>query len=150
MNAPILIVRTVSVEKLSAVLEACRTRWPEHPLVVVTNPGRVGELRTDPRIAEVRALAVGSGGFGEAITYPERLAAVVVPVGNRNGSGYANVLRACRTLRADGWFLASYAQTLRPLTRWGWSWRWRLELGLGYPARWLGGCWAAWIRRRLA
>jgi hypothetical protein len=138
----------VSVEKLSAVLESCRTRWPERPLVVVTNPGRADELRADPRIAEVRSLAVGSGGFGEAIEYPERLAAVVVPVGNRNGSGYANVLRACRTLRAESWFLASYAKTLSPLTRWGWSCRWRLELGLGYPARWLGGCWAAWIRWR--
>ncbi|HLP07708.1 MAG TPA: hypothetical protein VK178_06050 [Opitutaceae bacterium] len=146
MKAPVLIVRTVSVEKLSAVLDACRSRWPEHPLVVVTNPGRLGELRADPRIAEVVSYATGADGFSEAIEYPEPLAAVVVPVGNRDGSGYANVMRACCGLRPASWYLASYSRTLIPVTRSGWSLRWWTEILLGYPARWLGRCWAAWIR----
>ncbi len=147
MKAAILIVRTVSVEKLSAVLEACRSRWPDPPLVVVTNPGRSAELRADLRIAEVVPCATGADGFGEMITYPGRLAAVVVPVVNRGGSGYANVLRACRNLRPANRYLASYGRNLIAVTRLGWALRWRTVIMLGYPARGIGWLWAVWIRR---
>ena len=94
MNLSVLIVRTVSVEKLSGVLDACTASWPGHPLVVVSSPGREGELHADSRIAEVVTYAIGPAGFSTPITYPARLAAVVVPVANRGGSGYANVMRA--------------------------------------------------------
>lgn len=150
MKRSILIVRTVSVEKLSPVLDACVARWPEHPLVVVTSPGREGELRLDPRIAAIVPYAMVAAGFSAPIEYASPVEAVVVPVANRGGSGYANVLRACRRLRATSWFLASYSRTLTPVSRCGWAWRWRSELALGYPARWLGCIWSAAIRRSVA
>lgn len=142
MNAPVLIVRTVSVEKLSPVLDACAARWPGHPLVVVTSAGRGAELRLDPRVADIVPYVVGPGGFDAPIDHAGPLAAVVVPVANRRGSGYANVLRSCRGLRPAEWVLASYARDLRPVSRVGWAWRWRSELTLGAVARVLGRAWA--------
>lgn len=147
MNAPILVVRTVSVEKLSPVLDACRARWPHHPILVVTNATRGSELRTDGRIAEIIPYATGAEGFVAPIPCDHQLEAVVVPIGNRDGSGYANVLRACRGLRARTWFLASYSRELVELRRTGWTWRWRREFWLQLPARALGWIWAQWVLR---
>jgi hypothetical protein len=147
MNAPILIVRTVSVEKLSPVLDACRARWPHHPLLVVTNAARGSELRTDARIAEIIPYATGAEGFVAPIPCDHELEAVVVPVGNRGGSGYANVLRACRALRTRTWFLASYSRDLLELSAGAWAWHCRRESWLQPPARWLAWLWAKWILR---
>lgn len=147
MNAPILVVRTVSVEKLSPVLDACRTRWPHSPIFVVTNPARGSELRTDTRIAEIIPYATGAEGFVTPITCDHTLEAVVVPVGNRGGSGYANVMRACRALRARTWFLASYSRELTELRNAQWAWRWRREFLLQVPARALAWLWAKWLLR---
>jgi hypothetical protein len=147
MKAPILIVRTVSVEKLSPVLDACRVRWPEHPLLVVTNVARGSELRSDTRIAEIIPYATGAAGFVSPIVCEHALEAVVVPVGNRGGSGYANVLRACRALRARTWFLASYSRMLVQLSSAAWAWRWRRELILQAPARGLARLCTGWLLR---
>lgn len=146
MNLPILIVRTVSVEKLAPVLDACAARWPGHPLLVVTSPARGSELRLDPRITEIVPYATGAAGFEEAIICEHQIEAVVVPVANRGGSGYANVMRACRGLDARRWFLASYARNLTELTRAAWNRRWRCERLLEHPARWLAAVWGLWIR----
>lgn len=148
MKAPILIVRTVSVEKLAPVLDACRARWPHHPLIVVTSPARGSELRTDPRIAEIIPYATGAAGFVAPIRCDHVLEAVVVPVGNRGGSGYANVLRASRELRARTWFLASFSRDLQELSAAAWRWRWQREVLLQIPAHWLGSLWAWWWLRR--
>jgi hypothetical protein len=148
MKAPILIVRTVSVEKLSPVLDACRARWPQHPLLVVSSPARGSELRADLRIAEIIPYETGATGFVAPIACEHALEAVVVPVGNRGGSGYANVLRACRELRTQRWFLAAYSRDLTELTPSAWRARWRTELALQAPASWLARIWAWWILRR--
>lgn len=148
-TAPVLIIRTVSVEKLSPVLDACRARWPENPLIIVTSPARGSELRTDPRITEIIPYPTGASGFEEPIRSEHALEAVVVPVANRSGSGYANVMRACRRLNARSWYLASYSRELRALSRQAWSCRWRVELGLQTTARWIGWLWAWWILRRV-
>ena len=140
-------MRTVSVEKLSPVLDACRARWPQHPLLVVTNAARGSELRSDPRITEIIPYATGAEGFGTPIPCDHELEAVVVPVGNRGGSGYANVMRACRALRTCSWFLASYSRDLRELSPRAWTWRCRRESWLQLPARLLAWLWAAWILR---
>jgi hypothetical protein len=145
MSLPILIVRTVSVEKLSPVLDACATRWPGHPLIVVSSPGRGSELRTDPRVTEIIPYATGAEGFAAPIVCEHALEAVVVPVANRGGSGYANVMRACRRLDTRTWFLASYARELFHLSPAAWSRRWRVELALAVPARWLAWVWSHWI-----
>ena len=146
---PILIVRTVSVEKLSPVLDACGARWPEHALIVVTSPARGSELRTDPRITEIIPYSTGTEGFVAPIPCEHAIEAVVVPVANHGGSGYANVMRACRGLDTRSWFLASYARNLQQFTPTGWTRRWKNELLLAMPARWLGRLWGAWMRFRL-
>jgi hypothetical protein len=148
MKAPVLVVRTVSVEKLSPVLDACRAHWPGHPLIVVTSPARGSELRTDPRITEIIPYATGAEGFVAPIRSEHALEAVVIPVANRGGSGYGNVLRACRDLAAQRWFLASYSRELTELTRAGWTRRWCVEALLAIPARLLGRLWGAWVRMR--
>lgn len=150
MSLPILIVRTVSVEKLSPVLDACRSHWPENPLIVVTSPARGSELRTDPRITEIIPYSTGTSGFEEPIRCEHALEAVVVPVANRGGSGYANVLRACRRLNARTWFLASHARELTELSPATWSRCWRTELALAVPARLLATVWRSWMLGREA
>ena len=59
----VLILRTVSVEKLDGVLVACAERWPAARLLVLSNPGRKAELETDPRVAEVISVDLGPAGF---------------------------------------------------------------------------------------
>lgn len=147
---PVLIVRTVSLEKLSAVLDACRTRWPDRPLWVVTSPGRAGELKRDPRVAGLVPYTMGPGGFDAPIAFPGEAEAIVVPTANWRGAGYANVLRAARTVAVRQRFLASYARELVGVSRAGWAWRWRSELALGAIARWLGRRWSAALLREFA
>lgn len=140
---PILIVRTVSVEKLAPVLDACAGRWPAHPILVVTSPAHGSELRADPRITEIIPYETGTIGFGAPIQCEHALEAVVVPVANRGGSGYANVMRACRALETRSWYLARYARDLTELSRSAWTRRWRMELALRRLARPI-----AWLWRR--
>jgi hypothetical protein len=146
MNVPILIVRTVSVETLSPVLDACAARWPGHPLIVVSSPGRSSELRTDPRVTEIIPYATGAEGFAAPIVCEHALEAVVVPVANRGGSGYANVMRACRALDTRTWWVASYARELLELSPAAWSRRWRVEAMLTRTSRVLAHAWGGWIR----
>jgi len=150
MRLPILIVRTVSVEKLAPVLDACEARWPGHPLMVVTSPARGSELRTDPRITEIVPYATGAAGFVDPIICEHALEAVVVPVANHRGSGYANVMRACRSLDARSWFLASYARELTELPRTRWRRRCRIEATLDRLSLIVGSLWGAWVRMRTA
>jgi hypothetical protein len=136
----VLILRTVSVEKLDGVLAACRERWPAARLVVLTNPGRQAELEADERIAEVVPHALGPVGFDRSVRLARRFDIVVVPVGNRGGSGYANVICAALNCPAREYFLAAHARDLRAVPRW----RLRLSvagesllLALSLPPAWL-------------
>ena len=113
----VLILRTISVEKLDGVLNACRDTWPEAKLVVLTNPGRKAELEADARIAEVLTVDLGASGFDRRLRVGKSFDTVVVPIGNRNGSGYANVLQAARQVRASHYYVAAYARDLRPMSR---------------------------------
>ena len=126
MKLPILIVRTVSVEKLSSVFDSCAMRWPRHPVLVVTSPTRYDELRADSRISEIVLYATRTTGFSEPIACDRELEAVIVPVANRGGTGYANVMRACQNLNTRSWFLASSCRDFTELTRGAWARRWRL------------------------
>jgi len=146
MKLPVLIVRSVSVEMLTAVLDACAARWPGHPILVVTNPARGSELRADPRIDEIIVYTMGVVGFSALIGCPHALESVVVPVANYSGSGYANVMRAARNLHTRSWFIASHARQLRELNERQWTRRWRTELMLEPLARSLGRLWSASIR----
>ncbi len=117
MNRPILIVRTVSVERLSTVLNCSLDRWPGHPIWVVTSQNRVGELVTDGRIDRVEGREGGYLNFGcryESDTFYE---AVVLPLANRKGSGYSNVLRSFSRVRCHGFFLSPFCRYLRPVSR---------------------------------
>lgn len=118
----ILIFRTVSIERMDAVLAACRLRWPDTPIAVLSTPGRRAELLADSRVAEVIPIELGADGFPPRLRLDRSFAAVVVPLGNHEGSGYANVLSAARRCRARGHFLAAYGSELREVSR-GALWR---------------------------
>lgn len=114
----VLILRTVSVEKLDGVLSACRAQWPDARLVVVSNASRRAEILADARVSEVIAVDLDGEGFSRPLALTPAFAAVVVPVGNRTGAGYANVLRAATGCNAREFYVASYAVTLRRRSRW--------------------------------
>lgn len=144
----VLIYRTVSIEKMDAVLTACRTRWPQAPLAVLSSPNRQVELLADPRVAEVVPVALGTEGFPADLGLTRTFAAVVVPLGNRRGSGYANVFAAARHCRAEGHFLAPYCSELQPISvagLWLRSTSETLLLALALPFAWLA---AALLLRR--
>lgn len=118
----ILIFRTVSIERMDAVLAACRFQWPDTPIAVLSTPGRRAELLADPRVNEVIPLEIGTDGFPPHVPLVRSFAAVVVPLCNRHGTGYANVLSAARRCRARRRFLAAYGSELREVSR-GTLWR---------------------------
>jgi hypothetical protein len=135
MKLPVLIVRTVSVEKLSGVLDACHQRWPNNPISVLTGAGREGELALDPRIDRVITLPQSTRGFSTLFDHDDEVESLVIPVAHRSGSGYANVLKACRTIRARKRFIASYSRELQEISPLRWSIRWRWEYLLEKPSR---------------
>jgi hypothetical protein len=133
------------VEELSPGLDACAARWPGHPLLVVSSPGRGSELRTDPRVTEIIPYATGAEGFTAPVVCEHALEAVVVPVANLSGSGYANVMRACRRLEARSWFIASHTRELLEPSRGAWPRRWWMELALAAPAESFARAWRCLI-----
>jgi hypothetical protein len=139
-DSPVLIFRTVSIEKMDAVLAACRARWPQAPLAVLSSPNRKAELLADPRVAEVVSVVLGPEGFPPRLGLSRRFAAVVVPLGNRRGSGYANVFTAARSCSTGGHFLARYCAELQSVSRTGLWLRSTAEtllLALALPFAWL-------------
>jgi hypothetical protein len=118
----VLIFRTVNVEKMALVLAACCARWPAAAIVVLSSPNRRAELAADPRIAEVVDVPIGPDGFPPRLPMDRRFDAVVVPIGNRGGSGYANALKAARRCAADEYFVMPYASSLQRISR-AWLWR---------------------------
>ena len=109
---PILVVRSVSIEKLSAVLDACVQEWPGHPVYVVSSPNRIVELELDERVDKALPYIVGASGFRKPFAWAEALEAVVFPVGNRYGGGYANVFKAFSRLKAKSFYRAAYSKEL--------------------------------------
>lgn len=148
MKRPILIVRTVSIEKLASVLQLCALRWPGHPLWVVTSPSRAGEVSRFELVARVVSYDGGSGGFSDPIAVDEPVACVVVPVANEGGSGYGNVLRACRRTKTERFALSPRCLRLKPLSRFRFALKWRLELGFSRFARFFAGYWAKRLLER--
>ena len=141
MMKPVLIARTVSIEKLATVIESCRAEWPERPLWVLTNAGRAAEVEALAGVARAIRYEGGAGGFSAGVELETELWAVVVPVANAGGSGYANVLRACRGLRARRWALCARCSRLRFLSRIEWEAKWRSEWTLRAIAAFLGSYW---------
>lgn len=143
MKGSIVILRTVSVEKMSPVLDVCRERWPSAPLWVVSSPSRFDEMKRDVRVD--RAISYrGQSGFSCPVTLETGLsvAAVVVPTANENGSGYGNVLGAALGVEASEYYLCSRCRKLRSLGRTGFVLRARAERTLGFLASTVSGYWA--------
>lgn len=113
---PILVVRSVSLEKLSAVLNACIYKWPEHPVYVVSSLNRIAELELDDRVNKALACEVGAEGFRKPFAWDEPLEAVVFPIGNRSGGGYANVFKAFSQLKTKAFYCAAFCQELYPMS----------------------------------
>lgn len=140
MKRPIIVFRTVSVEKMSPVLEACAARWATSPIWVVSNAGRADEMRNDKRVSEV--IVIQSGDFSSPVEVDTLAEAVVVPVANEGGSGYGNVLAASLAISAERFFICSRCRALSELGRAGFSSKARLERFCGWGARLFAGYWA--------
>lgn len=116
--APVIILRTVSVEKLSTVLDLCNARWPNHALHVLTSANRAGELKQDHRVSRVTAYPNEDAGFASLLTRIQGPAtSIVIPIGNQTGCGYGNVFQAIPWLITQHYFLAPYCQSLIKTTR---------------------------------
>ena len=117
MNPNIIIVRTVSIERLSQVLDCCRMARPEGRFRVVTSPNRVHELESDPRIAGVLPVQLGGNGFEKPIDLTGEVEATVFPVGNLSGAGYANVFAAFLKIKTRRLYLSPRCTTLVEMSR---------------------------------
>lgn len=139
-SAVVLIFRTVSVEKLDAVLAACKGRWPEASLVVLSTAARRAELLADPRVTAVEIAEPGPDGYARNLRLRQRYTAVVLPVGNRSGTGYANVMLAAARAPAGSHFVARYASVLHAVSPWRLRYRAWFEMtliALAFPPAWL-------------
>lgn len=148
MSKPVVIIRTVSVEKMSSVLDACKARWGDSPLWVVSSTGRVEEMRRDIRVTRVLSHDGGVEGFQKPVIVEYKFSSVVVPVSNEGGSGYGNVFRAASALESGDYFMCSRCRKLKLLGKSGFKWRARLESYLGLFARFFGEFWAESILDR--
>ncbi len=109
----VLVFRTVSIEKLDIVIEACRLRWPDTKFVVASNSGRCKELLSDPRISKVIEVKTGLKGFHKKLKIKQSFSAVVIPISNRYGAGYGNVFAASSRCNTTNWFVMPYASRLK-------------------------------------
>jgi len=94
MSPPILIVRLIPLEPLAAAIATCKAQWPESDIHVVTREVRAAELRDIEAIDLVIPIVVPAGGFQSFFNSPVEYAAVIFPVGNRSGLGYARTFLA--------------------------------------------------------
>lgn len=139
---PILIVRTVSLEKLSFVLDLCRERWPQHPIHIISSENRLAELQNDARITETHTYKMGKTGFDHPFDYSERAAALIIPIANQRGSGYGNVFKAFSSVKADAIFLAAHCKKLSKSTPYSLKLKYLFEQGARALSRPLAHCWA--------
>ena len=108
----VLIVRTISIEEMSGVAAACRDRWPDAFMSVLSSPNRRSELLGLGCIDEVLEYPA-SGGFREPWTDGRRYDAVVVPARNGTAWGYGNVWRAIAPVTSSSHWIAQWGSTLR-------------------------------------
>jgi hypothetical protein len=116
MSNRLLIARTVSVEDLGPLLDACRDRWPSARCCVLTSPNRRDELSSDPRIDEVIDYSTTTAGFAIPWNDGRDYAALVVPVRNSEGWGYGNVWEALAGVSAASHWMAAWGQKLSPVS----------------------------------
>jgi len=139
MSAPVVIFRTVSVEKMSPVLDACGAKWQGHPLWVVSSPSRVGELNLDGRVDRVLKYEGVAAGFDRPLKQDLKAVAVVVPVANKGGSGYGNVLRVAAGIRSTSFCLCSRCRLIEESGRIEFLRKALLEAALRFVSRWIAG-----------
>ncbi len=142
MKKPILIVRTVSVEKISEALDLCLEKWPGHPLIVATTANRSKELANDNRIDRLEIVDTGPRGYDRIFHLEEHLEAVVFPIGNKNGSGYGNVFRAFSSLCARNFYMSPYCRDFRSMGRLRLKLKYGTELALEELLSVFGRIWA--------
>lgn len=147
MSSPIVIFRTVSVEKMSPVLNACQERWLDHPIWIVTSRNRVEEMERDVRVE--RSIPFdGAMGFERPFSLDAKAEAVVVPTANKWATGYGNVLNAALGVDASTYYICSRCRTLLAFGKSGFMWRARRERFLIGLARVFSGFWAERILER--
>ena len=109
----VLLIRSVAVEKMDGALDACSLRWPDKEIVVITDFAGHPELMADSRVSDALVPNELANGFQGVWDTQEEVEAVVIPVGNENGVGYAKVFRFVSRVRAQEWYLASRATELK-------------------------------------
>ncbi|MCH2154582.1 MAG: hypothetical protein MK080_01095 [Opitutales bacterium] len=113
-----LIVRCVAVEKLDAVIDACRAAWPLDQIAVLTDGRCHAEIAEDLRIDEaIHATELDDYGFQKIWSTSRRFQRVIIPMGNASGVGYANVFRYLSWVRSKEWLLAPRCTELKPIQR---------------------------------
>lgn len=141
MSARVLIVRTVSIEELGPLVAACRAQWPDAELAVLSSPNRRAEIAASAGVHDVIDYPAAVGGFGAPWTDGRSYDAVVVPVRNGSGWGYANVWQAIAPVEARSFWLAQWSRSLVRVSPAGMRVRGWVERAVqrmaGPPAGWL-------------
>ncbi len=115
----VLIIRSVSLQQLDKNLPAIRERFADSELHLLTHPHSVDLCRKYTSVARVLSTETPQG--FSPWRRPRRLparryAAVLVPVSNRSGAGFLNVLLLAARLRPRSVFLCDLASAIRPVS----------------------------------
>ena len=152
MSERVLIVRTISVEELGPLVEICRSTWRGANICVLTSPNRHREVAGIAGVDETIDYLEATGGFGMPWNDGRAYRALVIPVRNGSGWGYANVARALSTVNAASVRIAQWGRALKPVTLTGLELRSRVERGVrsacAAPAHILGHLFLAHARPR--
>ncbi|MBN2319612.1 MAG: hypothetical protein JXR49_11070 [Acidobacteria bacterium] len=132
MSDRILIVRTINVEEMGPLLDACRSRWPSARICVLTSPNRREELCSDGRIGEAIEYSASGSGFGSPWNDGRDYDALVVPIRNARGWGYGNVWESVAAVTAKSFWVAAWSHNLRSVSLRRMLFRARMERFLGF------------------
>ena len=132
MSDLILIVRTINVEEMGPLLDACRLHWPSARICVLTSPNRREELRSDGRIGEVMEYKSPGSGFESPWNDGRTYKAMIVPVRNARGWGYGNVWKSLAPVKASSFWVAAWSHNLRSVSLRRMLFRARMERFLGF------------------
>lgn len=117
MPSTTVIFRTVSIEKLSSVLDLCQQQWADSRIIVISSQNRIAELECDDRVAQALPLSDQQPYFATALRALNRqVENLVIPTGNQGGAGYENIFQGLNSGLARACYLAPYCRSLQPVS----------------------------------
>ena len=115
---PVLIVRSVSIEKISVVIDLCQHKWPGNPVYIVTaGAGRKHECLADSRVCEVLVHNSLDGAYAGRFESVLNFEAIVFPVENGSGVGYANIFKCFSFVNTQGYYLSEFCSNLKTMSK---------------------------------